>query len=162
MGNKKNEYKCIFRTELFYGSLIATALFVYVTIVLTIMIAVEESQSIIYGFIIICILLSIISFCFTIKASLKKFVINNENFGIYLNQKVILRCNNSEIRKIVVYRWVRNVKYIVIDCDQYPFLFSGDIFSNRLIAIRYSSKKLKNIQNYCSNCQVIYDQRIPD
>lgn len=159
MGNKKNEYKCILNNEFFYGSLIATILFAYVTIVLTIMIAVEEIQSMIYGFLILSILLSLISFCFTIKASLKKFVINNESFGIYLNDKIILECNNSEIRKIIVYRWVRDVKYIVIDCDQYPFLSSGDIFSNRLIVIRYSNKKLKNIQNYCPNCQVVYDQR---
>lgn len=158
MRNKKNEYKCIFQSEFFYSCLITTFLFIFIAIILTIMIIVEKIQGMVYGFLVLSILLSIISFCCVIKATSKKFFINFEYCGIYSNKKLMIKCSNSKIRRIIVYCWVRDVKYIILDCDEYPFLSSKDIFLNRSIVIRYSSNRLKNIQKYCSS-KVEYRQR---
>lgn len=162
MQNKKtDEFNCIVDTVSFYSSIIISIFMLYVAIIFVIIMVTENEKEYTIQATVISMIFSLLSLIVSLCASRTKFTLNNKTCQIKTKKKIFLSCATESIQRIVILKYGISVQYIVLDCQEYPYLspLEYNFFNNHLV-IRYSLRKLKNIQKYCIGCPIYYDSRI--
>lgn len=158
MKNKKNEFNCIYNAVNFYCAFIIFILMVcLVFIFVIVMITENEMRYLIPGG--ICIVISVWSLINLIQSSRTKFILNKNTCQIRTKEKIFLKCATESIQRIIILKYGISACYIILDCKDYPYLspVGYDFFKNHFV-IRYSYRKLKNIQKFCLWCPVVNEK----
>ena len=162
MKNKKtDEFKCIVDTVNFYGALIISIFLLCVALVLVIIMITENEMKFTIPAIIVSLVFCILSLIISLHSSKTKLTLNRNTCQIGTKKKIFLSCATEAIKGIVILKYGRSVRYIVLDCKDYPYLSPREYnFFNNHFVIRYSLRKLKSIQEYCPSCPVHQDDII--
>ena len=158
---KNDEFNCVADTANFYGAIIISVFMLYVALISIIIMITEDEKQFTVPAICISVLFSVVSLIVALHSSRTKFTINRNTCQICTKKRIVLSCSTESIKRIVVLRYGISMRYIVLDCEEYPYLTPIEYtFFNNHFVLRYSRKKLKNIQKYCPNAFVYNDDRI--
>ena len=154
MKQNKDTFKCIYEMENVYGGLVFSIWFFLMAIFMVLLMIIEK----IYGItVVLCSIFSFFSF-FSLGISLfsrdKKFVINLEECKIESKKGILFTTKLQSIRRIVILKVNYGKQYIILDCEEYPFLAGQDLLFHKVFCIKYTSHRLKAIRKYCSHCRV--------
>lgn len=152
----EDSFKCLYEIGSVYLLLFLSIVFFFMSILMVLIILLEKIYSI--YLVIFCgifVYLAIAALVISLYSRDKKFVINAEECKVESRKGILFSTKTQSIRRIVILAMPRaSKKYIIFDCEEYPFLVAQDFLYLKILRIRYTSRRLKNIRKYCPNCKL--------
>ena len=152
MKQNKNEFKCVYEFESVYGYLVLSIWSFFMAILMVLMMIIDRIFGITIALCCFFVVVSIVSFIKSLSNRDKKFIINHELCKVESKKGDLYATKLKDIRRIVDLESSRGKRYIIIDCEAYPFVAAMDLFWNKVIYIKYTSRRLREIRKYCTHC----------
>ena len=157
MKKQQEKYVCKAEYGTFYGILCVAIGLMSIAIVMLV-VTVVENIVIALAASIICAIFSVALFIIAIAMFSGKFVISKDEVSIQKGKKV-LSSKITDVKQIIVLKWVRDVRYIFFDCAEYPYVSANQIFSGECIVIKDTTRRLQTIKKLCPDCRIVYMER---
>ena len=150
----KAEFKCIYEFENVYLNLVYSIGFFYMAILMVLIMITENIFGITVALCVVFVITSIIFLIVSLLSRDKKFIINQDECKVESKKGILYKIPLQSIKRIVDLDTRYGKRYIIFDCEEYPFLAGQDIFFHRILYIKYTSHRLREIRKFCSHCRI--------